>query len=220
MVVMAILAGGWLFSLSAQHRQAFDKESGQQLDTAIQALLGFALSEGRLPCPADGTLTAPNPAGGEALTCPAPDQCTCTHEHGVLPWRTLGVRETDPWGSRISYFVGREFANPLTATERNEGRRARFSLDTPGRAVIFGESGVETADQIPAVIIIHGGRAGGAFQPSGVRLAASNSADEAENTDQDLRFVARPATDDFDDHLAWIIPGILKSRLVETGRLP
>ena len=44
--------------------------------------------------------------------------------------------------------------------------------------------------------------------------------DEAENADNDLTFVSRTPSDSFDDFVAWVIPSVLKSRLVAVGKLP
>jgi hypothetical protein len=52
--------------------------------------------------------------------------------------------------------------------------------------------------------------------------------DEAENTNNDINFVSRPATDvdaataggEFDDILIWISEYELKAKMVEAGTLP
>jgi hypothetical protein len=44
--------------------------------------------------------------------------------------------------------------------------------------------------------------------------------DELENADNNLTFVSRAPSDTFDDQVIWIIPSILKSRMVAAGRLP
>jgi prepilin-type N-terminal cleavage/methylation domain-containing protein len=68
------------------------------------ALLQFISVSKRLPCPADGRLLSTdanagveNPAGG--ANCNA-------QQHGVIPWRTLGLSEadgTDGWDRRFTY---------------------------------------------------------------------------------------------------------------------
>jgi hypothetical protein len=58
-----------------------------------------------------------------------------------------------------------------------------------------------------------------AYQPTGNRLAVGID-DELENADADLTFVARIPSDSFDDLVTWIVPSILKSRMVAAGRLP
>lgn len=230
LVVIALLAGGLMFGLSAQQEQIQNREAQEQMDVIRDALLGFAMANGRLPCPADPTVATNG--GDEAIqqcntahshiapsyACTAIDQ-QCTREHGTLPWRTLGLPEIDTWGRRYTYFVGYEFSDPLIKNETDAGRRARFSLDTNGRATIQYGAGNNIATQIPAVIVSHGSRGAGAYLGNGTQLGGA-SGDEAENADADLTFVSHPSNDQFDDKVSWIVPSVLKARLVAVGKLP
>lgn len=207
LVIIALLSGGMLASLAAQRAGSENQEALRQLDTAREALYGFALTHGRLPCPATATLanTATN-AGRE----------NCTLQHGVLPWVDLALPETDPWGRRFTYYAGSQF----TATPP-AGALAGFTLATSGTANVR-ESASATANlaaELPAVIVSHGQSGVGGYQTSGSKLTGA-SGDEAENADADLTFIAHPPSTQFDDLLVWIIPAILKSRLVSVGKLP
>lgn len=223
LVIVALLTSGLLVGLSSQRNLAENKDAQHQQEIILEALLGFAISSGRLPCPADPALATASGAGSEELQCTPADCSTndriCKFEHGVIPWRSLGIQETDPWGSRFTYFVGREYANPITQTEKDNGIRTRFTLDTVGRANIQDDSGVAVASDIPAVIVSHGNRSAGGYQSSGLQIADA-SGDEAKNADANLTFVAHTPNDSFDDLVTWIIPTILKSRLVAVGKLP
>lgn len=222
LVIVALLSGGLMMGLSSQRDLSMNKEAQLQLDLVRDALLGFAISNGRLPCPADPKTPTENGGGKEAFTC-TPVDCsgdkTCTFEHGILPWLALGVKETDPWGSRLTYFVGREFSNPLTKAETDAGLRARFTLDTLGRAKVQDGAGNDTATELPAVIVSHGSRGAGAYQPTGTQLPGATG-DENENANATLTFIAHTPTDAFDDQVTWIIPTVLKSRMVAVGKLP
>ena len=44
--------------------------------------------------------------------------------------------------------------------------------------------------------------------------------DELENADADLTFIAGQPSNNFDDLLTWVVPSILKSKMVAAGRLP
>ena len=72
------------------------------------ALVQFVTQQKRLPCPADGTLdTGANLAGVEGNRTAA-GGCTA-QQNGVVPWRALGLTETDAtdgWDRRLSYRVG------------------------------------------------------------------------------------------------------------------
>ena len=62
--------------------------------------------------------------------------------------------------------------------------------------------------------------------PGGLRLLGearffrSASGDEAENADTDLTFISRTPGSTFDDLVTWIVPSILKAKMVAAGRLP
>lgn len=223
LIVVALISSGLLVSLSSQRNLAENKDAQQQQEIIVEAILGFAMSAGRLPCPADPTQATTAGAGSEEMQCTPIDCSTsdriCRIEHGVLPWRTLGLQETDPWSSRLTYFVGREFSNPLTQAEKDNGLRVRFTLDTIGRANIQDGSGQAIASEIPAVIVSHGSRTAGGYLSSGSKLAGAKG-DEDENADADLTFITHTPNDSFDDVVTWINPSILKSRMVAVGKLP
>lgn len=223
LIIVALLTSGLLVGLSSQRNLAENKDAQHQQEIIVDAILGFAMSSGRLPCPADPVLATANGAGREELQCTPADCSTgnriCRLEHGVIPWRSLGLQETDPWGNRFTYFVGREYANPFTQTEKDNGTRTRFTLDTVGRANIQDNSGLAVASDLPAVIVSHGSRGAGGYQSNGLQVAGA-SGDEAKNADANLIFVSHTPNDNFDDLVTWIIPSILKSRLVAVGKLP
>lgn len=71
------------------------------------ALVQFVMQTKRLPCPADGTrLSTDADAGQEAARTDAAGCTDTTMQHGVVPWRTLGLTEgdaTDAWDRRLTY---------------------------------------------------------------------------------------------------------------------
>ncbi len=224
LIIVALLTSGLLVGLSSQRNLAENKDAQRQQEIILEAILGFAMSSGRLPCPADPAIATTSGAGNEEWQCTPADCSTadriCKLEHGVIPWRSLGLQETDPWGNRFTYFVGKEFSNPITQTEKDNGIRTRFSLDTVGRANIQDSAGQAVASDIPAVIVSHGSRGFGGYQSSGLQLTGAAGDDETKNADANLTFVSHIPTDSFDDLVTWIIPSILKSRLVAVGKLP
>ena len=222
LVIVALLSSGLLLGVSAQRNAAENIDAQRQLENIREALLGYAMANGRLPCPAQANLpNTDDDNAGKALTPP----CDGALQHGVLPWKTLGLPETDPWGNRFTYFVSsdsnvtpsKSFARALPP-----GALASFSLDTPGNANVkdIWNSGANIASELPAVIVSHGSRSAGAYQPTGVQLPASANLNEAENSDADTTFVSRTPSDTFDDLVIWIVPSILKSKMVAAGRLP
>ena len=70
------------------------------------ALILFVQQQKRLPCPADGTKASS--ANGAGLEERAGGACQANQQHGVVPWRTLGITETDAtdgWDRRLTYRV-------------------------------------------------------------------------------------------------------------------
>lgn len=209
LAVVALLASGLLQGVAAQRLHAEQRDAQLQLNGAAETLLAFAMLNGRLPCPARPTLASGDPAAGR-------EDCTLTGGHGVLPWVTLGLAETDPWGQRLTYY-----AHKLFTAEVPAGAHAAFALETAGNARVRDSLAAanDIAIDLPAVIVSHGRRGGGAYLASGGQQEGPGS-EEAENADADLSFIARAPGPEFDDQLAWIVPSILKSRLVAVGKLP
>jgi prepilin-type N-terminal cleavage/methylation domain-containing protein len=124
--IVSLLIGGLLMPLTAQNEIRGRQETDRALSNIRDALIGFAVVNGRLPCPAiaatsTGTVDADGRAAGVEATTANGGPCACTtsssgiagtgsnvcHETtpgyvtGVLPWTTLGIPETDAWGKSI-----------------------------------------------------------------------------------------------------------------------
>lgn len=209
LVIVGLLLGGLLMPLSTQVEQRRIGETQKSLDEINQALLGFAIANKYLPCPADPTLASGAAGAGQARLFAA-GACTGGNS-GVLPWATLGVSETDAWGNRYTYRVTAGFADTTTF----------FTLSSPGDSTIRATSGgTSIASAIPAVIVSHGKNGSGAYNTAGTQLAVSADADEAENSNNDTNFVSKTPTATFDDLVAWVSPNILFNRMVTAGKLP
>ena len=99
LTALALVLGRGYFQGQASLDQRGSTEAN--LRRVSDALVGFASLNRRLPCPANG-----NSADGNEL--PAGPAASCTHEDGVVPWVTLGLRRedaVDAWGGKISYRV-------------------------------------------------------------------------------------------------------------------
>lgn len=214
LAVIALLASTVLTSLSSQRQTADEKTVNQQLIAAQDSLLAFAITQGRLPCPAMPGIANDTPGAGLEA---------CPLVHGVLPWATLGLPETDPWGQRLTYFASTTFTR-----QPDPGEAAGFSLAS---GVAPNNTGLANIDNLPrsggnrvaielaAVLVSHGRQGGGAYRSDGKKSIATRM-DEMENADADLNFIADAHHHDFDDHLNWISPNTLKARLIAAGKLP
>jgi len=213
-VVIALLLGSILVPLNSQVEQRKVLETQKTLDEVKEALIGFAMINGRLPRPAtsfsDGT---------ERGVCGTVPNCT-----GFIPWTTLGVPKTDPYGKIIRYSVTPAFAD------------AAFTLSTAAtktvqtRATSSPYALINLATPVPAVIFSQGANNWGTSDDGSIMSNGSaTNTDETSNNGNDgtLPFVSRPAVSnssatggEFDDIVVWVTPGVLFNRMVSAGKLP
>jgi prepilin-type N-terminal cleavage/methylation domain-containing protein len=119
-VILALLLFGAMVPFGTQLDIRSVADTRRTMDTIKDAIVGFAQANGRLPCPAAGSVpaggvdAAGRPAGTEQLTpvtLPPPTTAVCSSSVGVVPWTTLGTPETDSWGRRFTYRVSPVFAD-------------------------------------------------------------------------------------------------------------
>lgn len=236
LMIVGLLLGGMLVPLSAQMDQRNVSDTQKSLAEIQQALIGFAIINGRLPCPADPTTptgstnAAGVSAGSEYKTTGSPYTCaniTSNAAWGVLPWATLGVNETDAWGNRYTYRVTSDFADAIGTTTGGctpTPTLATFGLCSDGNLDVWSSAAKVTtiASNVPAIIISHGKNAAGAWTTQGTQLPVSSDADEKENSDGSANhnYVSHTPTPTFDDMTVWISPNILMNRMVTAGKLP
>ena len=233
MLVLAILASGLAMPLAAQVAARRYDEARKQMDEARDALLGFAATHGRLPCPA----LAP---GGEEGFAPGGDalngECA-SFGAGFVPGTALGIataggagRVIDPWGLPLRYAVASNTVNgvarPFTranglqaATLAGLGNASHFLFVCSSGALSSGSGCGPASAQLTrrAVFVLLCTGANGARVPQA-------SSDEARNVDGNGVFVARePGADgagEFDDAVAWVSLPALAHRMLAAGRLP
>jgi prepilin-type N-terminal cleavage/methylation domain-containing protein len=222
LVVVALLLGSVLVPLATQVRQRNATETQRILDETREALIGFAMVNGRLPRPAQSLTN-----GAERGVCTTDAECT-----GYIPWTTLGTSKLDAWGKMIRYSVSPSFANGnfMLSTVAN---RAVQTRDPAGTAVPL-TTPLASCSAIlpctPAVILSFGANNYGVTAEGASVLDGSttNTDEDSNNTnDGTAAFMYRQASEnpgvaggEFDDQIVWIPPGILFSRMVAAGRLP
>jgi len=141
LVIVALLLGGLLVPFGSQRDIEMMRATDKSLVDIREALIGFAAINGRLPCPAQGTIASgaanagieATTGSGTTLTCAcagasSPGVATigataCATAlsgdsvAGVLPWATLGLLETDAWGNRYTYHVSSFFARGINPAQ-------------------------------------------------------------------------------------------------------
>ena len=113
LVIISVLATIVAVPLATQIEQRRAEETRKQIEVAKEALFGFAMANGRLPCPAkDSLLTDTGVASYCVLGtggCTATTTTTtailthgrCSHSNGFLPAVTLGIGPVDAQGYAI-----------------------------------------------------------------------------------------------------------------------
>jgi len=239
LVIVGLLLAGLLLPLGAQIEQQNMNETQRRLEMAREAIIGFAIANRRLPCPATAT-----GLGVEAIaTAFAPGGGTCSLPWtGYVPAVTLGLLPVDSnklyvdaWGNPIRYAVtnfniaftvsGAAGTMPFTSTD---GIRAVYtalsltSLDPDLRVcetatgIAGGLCGTGQALINNAVAVVF---STGKNSPTG-----GTGSDEAANLNADRVFVSHSPTptagNEFDDVLLWLSPYLLYSRMITGGALP
>jgi prepilin-type N-terminal cleavage/methylation domain-containing protein len=134
MVVIGLLMGSVMFTLSAQNDRLKTEETHRRLERARELVLAFAVANGRLPCPARYKDAANNSAGVE-MRDSTTGKCTSGgvddyyggtlsngYTGGLLPAATLGFSNVDSsgfavdaWQNRIRYAVAKQRASGTCA---------------------------------------------------------------------------------------------------------
>lgn len=198
LVIIGLVLSAFLTPLAAQLAQARNTEARKDLSEIKEALLGFAVINGRLPCP-------DNNNDGIEDACPNTNVTATTG--GNVPWSTLNTKQFDPWQRRYQYQI-------------NNGFTAVFILSTAGtgagviRVCTTSACANTEANNVPFVIFSTG--------ENGAVLPPANL-DEQENVDADSNFVSRDFSNTgggFDDIIVWASTNVLMNRMVTAGRLP
>ena len=238
-LIMGLLLGGLMMPLSVQRENARLRDGADQLATIEAAIEGFALVNGRLPCPA-------TPASGGVAS---PAAGGCTTQHGFVPASTLdlnGQRNADnllldPWGSPVRYSVSRTDSNTdgtwdfVTAGEMRAVTMAALQPDLVICSTAAGSSGSACASNNETL----SSSAPAVLYSLGKDWSSFSSPDQQENVGTtlgggpsgstyrvavDVVFVSRSSSrlagGEFDDLVIWMSPNSLYGRLVDAGHLP
>ena len=201
LVIIGLLLGGILSSLSAQLELRQINASKKDLNDIKLALIGYAMShaaaDGKpyLPCPdTDANGTENRNAG------------LCTNVEGDLPWADLGMPNLDSWDNLYQYRVTQTFA------DSNIGIRLITPATQGNMNIRAAAAGNIIASNVPVVVFSTG------------KNGASGGADEAENNNNNTDFVSHEsrnvAGNEFDDIVDWIPSYTLFKELVAAGKLP
>ncbi len=239
LVIIGLILGGLVLPLTTQRDMQSYSTTRQRLEDAKEALIGYAMTNGRLPCPASATSNGvEDPVGGGA----------CNHNYdGFLPAVTLGLAPVDSngyaldgWGgiaaNRIRYAVSRNSTATANAFTTGSGMKNQGLAGLkPDLYVCASSNGINANDCGTATFLTGSALSAvppGVGVPVVVYSLGKNAAtggvglDEAANLNNDQVFVShdpQPSAangGEFDDIVTWISPNVLYSRMISAGQLP
>lgn len=241
MAILGLLLATAMYTLQAQQAQRAHDETKRRLEQAREALLGFAVANGRLPCPANGAAT-----GVEAETTPGMGDCT-NFNSGFLPAATLGFQPVDSsgfaldaWNNRIRYAVAQTITG-CTGTSGTPHFTSKTILKSNGMSCRPGDNDLlickSTASSPPPAVgscgpasnvVTNQGTVVVVIFSTGPNFATAIGArpDETENADNDTLFISHTPQPDgapggeYDDMMVWVPVGTLYGRLTAAGVLP
>jgi prepilin-type N-terminal cleavage/methylation domain-containing protein len=218
LVIVGLIIGGLVTPLTMQLEQRKVSETQRLMDEAKEALYGFALHNGYLPCPAVSSRN-----GLEDRT---EGLCTDGKRLGYLPWATLGLPRLDAWNHVLVYSVSPNFTNSGAMFTLRSARDISIATRDSGGAL----TPASMPNDIVAVLLSYGRNGFGATSDQNTRLvnrSATNVDEKLNQATDGTAFISRQISDnpaapggEFDDLVTWITPNILYNRMVAAQRLP
>jgi type II secretory pathway pseudopilin PulG len=237
LAIVGVLLGGLMYTLLAQLDQRSWTDTEQRLDSAREALLGFATVNGRLPCPAreDSFADEVRSATGECR-----DGTGEIYYGGLLPARAIGLQPVDAqgyaidaWGNRLRYAVAKTVTGCAATSPALPHFTHAANLKSNGITcqpadllVCRSSSGISGTSCGAAGNVVTNQNVVVAIVWSQGKNAIGAGADETANLNGDAVFVSRlpapagAAGGAFDDLMVWLPAGLLYGRLIAAGVLP
>jgi prepilin-type N-terminal cleavage/methylation domain-containing protein len=218
--IVALLLGSMMLPLAAQDDIRRSQDTQKILSEVRDALIGFAVANGRLPRPA----TSATDGTENVAVCATDAACS-----GFIPWATLGVTKLDGWEKIIRYSVTPAFANTTFNLTTIPNRKVQTRDGAGALSYLVGQAAACTASQCTPAVVFSQGRHHWGTNDGGVAFGdgSATNADEDVNNAGPTDYIARQGTDntgtaggEFDDLVIWLSPNILFNRMVAAGKLP
>jgi type II secretory pathway pseudopilin PulG len=228
LIILGFVLGALLMPVQVQRQQQAQLQTESLMEISKKSLIGYAQSQGRLPCPAtnNGTAAFPDDHGVASPSAGG----LCVQQVGFLPAATLGIQPTDTkgfaldgWGNPLRYAVTQSSAGgAVTADFTTTADMAAVGIAAlkPDLRVCASSTAASCTDDINVannvVAVIY------SLGPTG--NVASGGADESENLDMDTIFIsheprANGENGEFDHVMTWISPFVLYNAMIEAGQL-
>ncbi len=206
LVVLGFLLGNLLNPITKKIERDRLKLTQQRLEEIKEALLGYAVIRGCLPCPIanedDVERRIEKTIEGEKqkTICNA---CSNFIKEGFLPWKDLGIGGYDAWGNVFRYRVKEDYTNNnLTSNTKGNINIKSLYKDELGE-----ENYLTTKDGDYVVALIF------SYGPDGQA--------HKDNEDHNLSYTYEGSTTDQfnDDIITWISKNTVNNYLVTSGQI-
>lgn len=200
LLVVAIVSGGAIAAFRAQISYTRYAQAREQLREAREAIVNYAIANQVLPCP--GTTSDPS----ASLYGIANSNTYCDTEYkGFLPWKTLGLSATDPWGRPLRYAVSAGFESPN-----------KISFFTAGALDVW-VGGTNIDASTPKTIAFSVWSVGeDAINASATSISSTSSSSSASSTILKNTVIAEAAGSD--DVVEWVSRYVLFGKMMAAGR--
>ncbi len=233
LAIIALILGTSLTLLSAQQDQRRIEDTNSLLSSAQEALIGFSIANGRLPCPASSSSNGVESfaTSGSALN----GNCSNFY-NGFLPAVTLGLSNVDSNGylqdawriasNRIRYAVTTDHSNAATSTDGI--KTVTMGTFAPDIHVCDNTTGAITATNCGTATTLTSNAVAVIYSLGGDAATGIVGTDETANLNSDVVFVSHtityakdnPTNGEFDDQVIWLSQYTLFNRMVQAGKLP
>lgn len=235
--IITLALGSLIPTLGRYAESRANSDTQTTLEQARNAIIGYALTNGYLPCPDNITVAASDYDGLENRQ----PNGTCYFYEGAFPFATLGVKGNDYWGHRIRYATTSNFSDYTIAS----GVVApKLSLATTGELKVCTQTPVASAncpaasslaENLAAVLVSHGANGRGA---PGYGISAQSDYEKANDhplpplgliptflvrehiTPLDFEGMGTSYNNEYDDIVLGISAPVLLQNLVQAGRVP
>jgi len=224
LLLLILLTSSLLIPLETQVDQRKIAETELALRDIQEAIIGFTLTYGYLPCPA---ISATN-----GLEDRAGNVCSAGKRQGFLPWQSLGMNATDAWGQLFRYSVSPNFTSSAISGNATFTLNTLPDINIRTRTSTGAINNLTNSASAIAVVISHGKNGYGGTTLNGNIQALPNNwsavLDEFINATDSSTFFSRTIQSSgtiglggaFDDHIIWIPRYTIMNRMVAAGKLP
>ncbi|WP_157669462.1 type II secretion system protein [Chitinibacter sp. GC72] len=233
LLIIGIMLASGLGAFSGQMAAQRHRESKLMLERANEALLGFALANHHLPCPADPALGNTEATAGmqERQDAGNANAYRCVRSYGDLPWRELGLPELDAWGRRLKYAVATnpgggsasyagDFAgsNPTAGTACGlPASKPCFTLQSASNLITLRSATRRNGAAVTSRILVSNAVA---VVYSEGELGALGTSDENDNRNADANYRADSPDAELDDMVLWLPSSQFLYQMTQSRVLP